>query len=321
MEAMAPVPGGVYLDMTLGGAGHSSRILELSAPDGKLYAVDRDQDAIAHASERLKPHEGRFEIRCCRFSEVADWVDKAACDAVLMDLGISSPQVDWGHRGFSFLKDGNLDMRMGKDEVTTAADIVNQWSEDELIRLFRAYGEEPRSRRIARAIVEARSLKPFETTLDLAGCIEKVIGRRGDKIHPATKVFQALRLQVNDELGQLAKGMVAAWKVLKEGGRLVTISFHSLEARMVKQFGNYWSRDYLPGDAMDTPGLRKPKAAVAKWAPRKAVKPSVAETKRNFRARSAQLRTIVKIKDLPLGEEMDWQQQSFGSMNARPFGS
>ena len=318
MAAIDPKAGGVYLDMTLGGAGHSKQILERSGPDGMLYAVDRDQDAIEFAQERLKPFTGRFEIRRSRFSEVSDWLGEGICDGVLMDLGISSPQVDWGHRGFSFLKEGQLDMRMGADEEETAADIVNQWSEDALIRIFREYGEEPRSRRIARAIVETRLVKPFETTLELAGCIEKLLGRRGDKKHPATKVFQALRLQVNDELGQLANGLVAAWKVLKVGGRLVTISFHSLEARMVKQFGNHWSRDYIPGDAMDTPALRSPKEAAAKWSSRKAIKASSAETNRNPRARSAQLRTIVKLRELPLGEERDWQKQSFGSSKINP---
>jgi 16S rRNA (cytosine1402-N4)-methyltransferase len=321
MEAMAPKAGGVYLDMTLGGAGHSSQILAKSSPDGMLYAVDRDKDAVNFAQGRLEPYAGRFEIRCCRFSEVSEWVGQGICDGVLMDLGISSPQVDWGHRGFSFLKDGNLDMRMGADDEVTAADIVNQWSEDELIRIFREYGEEPRSRRIAQAIVEARSVKPFETTLELAGCIEKLLGNRGDKKHPATKVFQALRLQVNDELGQLAQGLVAAWSVLKVGGRLVTISFHSLEARMVKRFGNHWSRDYKPGDAMDTPGLRTPKESVASWSPRRAVKPTAEETKRNPRSRSAQLRTIVKLRNLPSGEEMDWQKQPFDLKSAKRFGS
>ena len=238
-----------------------------------------------------------------------------------MDLGISSPQVDWGHRGFSFLKEGKLDMRMSADDEITAADIVNQWSEDELIRIFREYGEEPRSRRIARAIVETRSVRPFETTLELAGCIEKLLGRRGDKNHPATKIFQALRLQVNDELGQLAQGLIAAWKVLKEDGRLVTISFHSLEARMIKQFGNHWSRDYTPCDAMDTPGLRTPREPVARWFPRKAVKPSVAETRSNPRARSAQLRTMAKLKHLPLGEEMDWMKQPHRLRGTGHFGS
>ena len=318
MLAIDPKASGVYLDMTLGGAGHSIQILERSSPDGRLYAVDRDSDAIDFAQERLKPYTGRFEIRRSRFSDVASWLGEDACDGILMDLGISSPQVDWGHRGFSFLKEGKLDMRMGADEEETAADIVNAWSEDALIRIFYEFGEESRSRRIARAIVEARLVKPFETTLELAACIEKLLGRRGDKKHPATKVFQALRLQVNDELQQLSQGLVAAWKVLKEGGRLVTISFHSLEARMVQQFGNHWSRDYTPGDAMDTPALRKPREAVAKWSPRKAIKPSEEEIRRNPRARSAQLRTIVKLKNLPLGEEMDWQKQFVGSRKTNP---
>lgn len=307
LEALEPRSGGVYLDMTLGGAGHASLILDQSSPNGKLFGTDRDGDAIRAAGERLKPFEGRFEIRRCPFAEVADWLEEGTCDGVLMDLGISSPQVDWGHRGFSFLKAGNLDMRMNVEDQVTAAEIVNTWSSDDLIRIFRLYGEEPRARRVAQAITERRVVRPFETTLQLAECIESALGRRGDKHHPATRVFQALRMQVNDELGQLEQGLVAAWKVLKEHGKLVTISFHSLEARMVKQFGNFWSLDYRAGDAMDTPALRVPKEPCARWVSRKAVKPSVDEVRSNPRARSAQLRTLIKLRALPAGEEMDWK--------------
>jgi 16S rRNA (cytosine1402-N4)-methyltransferase len=308
LEALRPCPGGIYLDMTLGGAGHAAMILQQSAPDGRLFGTDRDEDAIRAAREKLKPFKGRFEVRRCRFAEALQWLEPESCDAVLMDLGISSPQVDWGHRGFSFLKLGKLDMRMGTDEEVTAAEIVNTWSEVELLRIFRLYGEEPRSRRIARGIVENRSMKPFRTTLELADCIEKSVGRRGEKNHPATRVFQALRMQVNDELGQLEAGLLAAWKLLRKGGRLVTISFHSLEARMVKQFASYWALDYDPGDRLDTPALRIQRRPCAQWSPRRATKPSAQEIRCNPRARSAQLRTLVKVQDLPAGRERDWKR-------------
>jgi 16S rRNA (cytosine1402-N4)-methyltransferase len=208
---------------------------------------------------------------------------------------VSSPQLDWAERGFSFMAEGPLDMRMDLRQPLTAADLVSRESEFELARIFWEFGEERQSRRFAKAIVEQRKVKPFTTTKELADFIEQLAPRHGKKTHPATQVFQALRIAVNDELGSLQCGIEGAVRILKPGGRLAVITFHSLEDRLVKEFGRERTRDYTFEGEVDVPELRKPRVAELRWVQRKAIQPSAAEVKANPRARSAQLRVLEKI--------------------------
>jgi 16S rRNA (cytosine1402-N4)-methyltransferase len=295
LEALKPAPGGRYADGTIGGAGHASAILRASAPDGWLYGCDRDGAAIEAARERLAEFAGRFELRRCAFRELPEWVPAGSCDGVLLDLGVSSPQLDWGERGFSLQREGPLDARMDDRQALTAAELVNNASMDELARIFWELGEERESRRIARSIVTHRESAPFQTTRQLGELIERIIPRRGRKTHPATRVFQALRLAVNDELGMVRTGLPAVWSLLKAGGRLAVITFHSLEDRAVKEFGRDLVRDYAPVGAVDIPELRRPKKPELKWITRKAVAPTAHEVAKNPRARSAQLRVMERI--------------------------
>lgn len=289
-------PGARVADGTLGGAGHAVAMLTAASPGGWLYGCDRDGVAIEAATARLNDagFAGQFEIRRGNYSELADWVPPASCDAVLLDLGVSSPQIDEPGRGFSFQHDGPLDMRMDLRQPLTAAALVNSWSEAELVRIFREYGDEPQARRFARAIAQDRVGRPFETTLQLASLIERLAPRFGSKKHPATRVFQALRMAVNDESRFLKSGLAAACTLLKPGGRLAVITFHSLEDRMVKEFGRERARDYtFPGE-VDVPELRTPIVPELKWVQRKAIVATEAELAENPRARSAQLRLLEK---------------------------
>jgi 16S rRNA (cytosine1402-N4)-methyltransferase len=293
--ALRLVAGGWYVDGTIGGAGHALMILKESAPDGRLFGCDQDEEAVKVATERLAGYAGRFEIRRGRFDELPDWVPFGSCDGVLMDLGVSSPQLDRSERGFSFLRDGPLDMRMDQRLEFTAAWWVNESPVEELARIFWELGGERESRRIARAIVHERKVCRFETTRQLAGLVEKVVPRHGQKTHPATRVFQALRMAVNDELGTLERGLPAVWKLLKPGGRLVVITFHSIEDRLVKEFGRELARDYTVPGGVDVPELRQPKTPELRLVARKAIQPSDAEIAGNPRARSAKLRVMEKI--------------------------
>ncbi len=295
VAALQPKPHGRYVDGTVGGAGHAAAILAASQPTGCLFGFDRDGVAVDTAKERLAGFAGRFEIRRGNFSEMADWIEAASCDGVLLDLGVSSPQLDVAERGFSFQKSGKLDMRMDQRQELTAAKLVNQTSVEELARIFWQYGDESDSRRIARAIERDRQMRPFETTQQLAELLERISPRRGSKTHPATKVFQALRIAVNDEMGSLQRGLDAALKILKPGGRLAVITFHSLEDRTVKEWGRKMARDYEVTGDVDIPELRKPVAPKIKLVHRKAIQPSEEEQKNNPRSRSAQLRVFEKI--------------------------
>jgi len=295
LTALKPRPGRCYADGTIGGAGHASIILAASSPTGWLFGCDRDGDAVEAARARLAEFAGRFEIRRGSFAELADWVPAAACDGVLLDLGVSSWQLDCPERGFSFQHDGPLDMRMDKRQSLTAADLVNGASSGELAKIFGELGGEREARRFAAAIVRDRERQKFKTTRQLAGLIEKILPRRGKKTHPATQVFQSLRIAVNDELGSLKCGLDAAVRILKPGGRLAVITFHSLEDRVVKDFGRARSRDYTFPGAVDVPELRKPRVPELKWVARKAVRPGAAELAVNPRSRSAQLRVMEKI--------------------------
>jgi 16S rRNA (cytosine1402-N4)-methyltransferase len=295
LEALQPHTGGRYIDATLGGGSHARAILEASSPDGFLYGCDRDAEAIRYAQEQLAPYSGRFELRQMNFSELDTWISPASCDGALMDLGISSLQLDKAERGFSFQQDGELDMRVNREEATTAADLVNQLSEAELTKIFQEYGQERESRRFARAIVKARQVRPFVTTRQLAELIERLHPRRGQRRHPATQMYQALRIAVNNEWKSLESGLAAAWSRLSRGGRLVTISFNSGEERIVKAWGREKSRDYTFDGEIDDPLLRRPAVPELKWVHRKAIHPTDAEVAQNPRARSAQLRVMEKL--------------------------
>jgi 16S rRNA (cytosine1402-N4)-methyltransferase len=295
LDALKPRPGGRYADGTVGGAGHAAIMLAASSPTGWLFGCDRDGGAVEVARARLAEFAGRFEIRHGNFAELADWVPAAVCDGVLLDLGVSSPQLDCAGRGFSFQHDGPLDMRMDTRQLLKAADLVNGASAEELVRIFGELGGERNARRFAGAIVRGRERQKFETTRQLAEMIEKISPRRGKKAHPATKVFQALRIAVNDEIGSLKRGLAAAVKTLKPGGRLAVITFHSLEDRVVKDFGRVRSRDYTFAGEVDVPELREPRVPELKWVTRKAIKPGAAEIAENPRSRSAQLRVMEKI--------------------------
>ena len=296
LDALKTKPGGRYADGTLGGAGHAESILAASSPTGWLFGCDRDGAAIEAAKKRLaEKYAGRFEIRRGNFDEMAGWIPAAGCDGVLLDLGVSSPQLDSPERGFSFQQDGPLDMRMDTRQTLTAAELVNGADAEELARIFWELGDERESRRFAKAMAHDREQRKFETTRQLAELIERLSPRRGKKTHPATKIFQALRIAVNDEMGSLKPGLAAAVKVLKPGGRLAVITFHSLEDRVVKEFGRERTRDYTFTGGVDVPELRRPRAPELKWVTRKAIKPGENELSDNPRSRSAQLRVLEKI--------------------------
>jgi len=295
LAALRPKPGGRCVDGTIGFGGHAAAILQASTPSGWLFGCDRDGAALEAAAARLAAFGRRFELKRGNFSELADWFERESCDGVLLDLGVSSPQLDRVERGFSFQQSGPLDMRMDTRQPLTAERLVNEASVDELIRIFRDLGEEPEARRLARVIENERRLRRFETTRQLAELIEKVSRRRGKRLHPATRVFQALRMAVNDELGSLRCGLEAALKILKPRARLAVITFHSGEARLVKEFGREHSRNYALLGEVDVPELRQPVPAKLKWVQRKAIRPGAEELAANPRARGAQLRVLEKI--------------------------
>jgi 16S rRNA (cytosine1402-N4)-methyltransferase len=295
LAALRVKPGGRYADGTIGGGGHAAVILTASAPTGWLSGCDQDGAAIEAALERLAEFAGRFEIRRGNFAELADWVAAGSCDGLLLDLGVSSPQLDSAERGFSFQQDGPLDMRMDTRQSLTAAELVNTLDADELAKIFWEFGGEEQARRFARAIEGDRRQRPFTSTGQLAGLIEHLAPRRGQRTHPATKVFQALRLAVNDEIGALGRGLAAGLKILKPGGRMAVITFHSLEDRLVKDFGRARARGYEFDGPVDMPELRRPRAPELQWVERKAVKPGAAELADNPRSRSAQLRVMEKM--------------------------
>lgn len=296
MTALDPKAGGTYVDGTLGSGGHAAAILRASAPTGWLFGCDRDGDALEAARARLAAvFAGRFELRRGNFAELSNWVPAGSCDGVLLDLGVSSPQLDRAERGFSFQQDGPLDMRMDARQALTAAELVNSASADELAKIFWDYGDESDSRRMARAIERDRQVRRFETTRQLAELMERISPRHGRKAHPATRVFQALRIAVNDEIGSLRRGLTGAVRLLKPGGRLAVITFHSLEDRVVKEFGREQARDYVVLGEVDVPELRQPRVPVVRLVTRKAIGAGDAEVAANPRARSAQLRVMEKI--------------------------
>jgi 16S rRNA (cytosine1402-N4)-methyltransferase len=292
LEVMAIHSTGRYGDGTVGGAGHAAAILEASSPTGWLYGCDRDGEALQAAIRKLSSYAGRFELRQGNFADLETWIEPGTLDGVLLDLGISSLQLGEAARGFSLVEQGPLDMRMDPTQGTTAADLVNTASAEELAKIFWEYGGEEKSRRIAKAIEHDR---PFQTTRQLAQLIERISPRGGRKTHPATQVFQALRIAVNDEMGSLKRGLAGAVRLLKPGGRLAVITFHSSEDRVVKEFGRQLSRGYEVEGDVDVPELRRPVPAVLKILTRKAIKAGESEIRDNPRSRSAQLRAYEKI--------------------------
>jgi len=288
---LEPGKGGLFADGTLGGGGHTEALLQAGA---SVKGVDRDAEARAYASQRLERFGDRFEAVAGRFSEMAALAQAGnwgGLDGILLDLGVSSHQLDEGDRGFSFRFEGPLDMRMGRSE-TTAADLVNGWDEAQLRQLFWDLGEEKSGRKIAAWIVKERERKPFETTLQLADGIEALLGRRG-RTHPATRVFQALRMEVNDELGELRRFLDLAPDLLKPGGRLAIITFHSLEDRIVKQVFRDCSRAEI--DRPEWPAPRPNPRCFYRLLTRKGIAPSPGEIAENPRSRSSRLRIVERL--------------------------
>lgn len=295
LEGMVLAEDGWYVDATYGRGGHSGEILARLDERGRLLALDKDPAAVADARARFAA-DARFDVVHSGFESLAavvrPWLGRHALSGVLLDLGVSSPQLDEAARGFSFLRDGPLDMRMDTSTGRTAAEWLATVGEAELIRVLRQFGEEPRARRIAAAIVAARARAPLETTGQLADVVASAAGYVRGRKHPATRVFQAIRIAVNDELGALERALEQSVELLAGGGRLLVISFHSLEDRMVKRFmaagarGNpvYAGLPSMPAEARPTLRLIG-----------SLVRPSAAEQARNPRARSARLRIAERL--------------------------
>lgn len=304
LAALRPKGGGRYLDATFGGGGHTRALLDASSPDGQVLALDADPLAVDRANELAKIPSNRERLLTARanfdsLESVANLHDMLPLDGILFDLGLSSFQLDSAERGFAFRLDGPLDMRLDPTHGQPAAHLVNTLAAPELADIFFHFGEEPRSRRIAAAIVRERDRAPIGTTTRLADIIQDAVGgRRGTPTHPATRSFQALRIAVNNELDALQQALIAAANSLASGGRLVVISFHSLEDRIVKRFIAAQSATCvcppeLPVCACDiTPALRKIGGAV---------RASEAERLANPRSRSAILRVAERTGDAPRG--------------------
>lgn len=297
LELLAPQTGRSYIDGTVGAGGHSAGLLEASAPDGRLLGFDRDKEALSFAKQRLLAYGERVALvhdSYGNMGHVAPLMGFEKVDGILLDLGLSSRQLEDSERGFSFLREGPLDMRFDRAQGQTAADLVNHLDARSLADIFWRYGEERLSRKYARAIIEAR---PIETTARLAEVIEGVAPQhvRRKRIHPATQVFQALRIAVNQELAELERGLPAAINLLRGGGRVAVISFHSLEDRFVKNYFRDLSRDCVcpPRQPVCTCDAQ----AVVRVISRKAIMPGADEVDTNPRSRSARLRVAEKLEN------------------------
>ncbi len=296
LEALRPKAESLLADGTVGGGGHAAALLTASGPTGRLVGCDRDGQAVEAAKARLSEYQGRFEIRQGNYAEMAEWIEPGSCDGVLLDLGVSTVQLGLAERGFSFQLDGPLDMRMDQRQELTAAELVNEAGVEELAEIFWRFGDVAQPRQLAREIARRRQTERLERTAQLAELVERIRPRAGSKTHPATKVFQALRMAVNDEIGSLERGLEGAVRILKPGGRLAVITFHSVEDRVVKEFGRRLSRDYESPGVVDVPELRRPRPPRLRWVWRRALKPGEAETRSNPRSRSAQCRVMEKLK-------------------------
>ncbi len=288
-------PSGTYIDCTIGGAGHSLAILEKLTKHGRLIGIDADQQAIHFANERLQRFKNRFQLFNVNFSALADVMQDANIshvEGILLDLGVSSYQINNGQRGFSYLTDGPLDMRMNRDQKLTARDIINNYSKDELSSIFREYGEERQARAIARAIVNKRKQSPVKTTKELSDIIRRIVPQKFH-IKSLSRVFQAIRIRANDELINLANVLEHSIPILMEGGRLVVISYHSLEDKIVKTFLRKQSNPCTcPTSFPECICHKKP---TVKILTKRVVKPSEEEINTNKRSRSARLRAAEKI--------------------------
>lgn len=295
LEALVTAPKGVYVDGTLGNGGHAAAILEQLEEGGTLVGFDRDIDAIERVKEKLKGEKGqRVELVHDNYASMADQLDRLGIgkvDGLLLDLGVSSFQLDVAERGFSFQQDAPMDMRMDQTQGPTAADVVNEASEQELADLIYRYGEDRASRRIARAIVEARARQRVETTGQLAAIVERAKGgRKGRKTHPATQTFQALRMAVNDELAGIERVLETMVGRMAQGGRMAVLTFHSLEDRLVKQFFN---RHVPREESLQQGGVKRIyEEPPVKWIWKKPLVATAQEQADNPRSRSAKLRAV-----------------------------
>ncbi|HEU4619343.1 MAG TPA: 16S rRNA (cytosine(1402)-N(4))-methyltransferase RsmH [Gammaproteobacteria bacterium] len=297
LDGLAVAAAGSYVDATYGRGGHSAKILERLGGQGRLLALDKDRQAVASGLRRFGA-DPRFTIVHCGFEDfeavVRPWLGPGPLSGALFDLGVSSPQLDEGARGFSFTKEGPLDMRMDTSRGPTAAEWLASVDVDELADVLRRYGEEPKARRIAAAIVRARERSPIETTTQLADVVAAAArgGKQRQRIHPATRVFQAIRIAVNRELESIEKGLAECVEMLAPGGRVAVISFHSLEDRIVKRFFAREARGDPRYAGLPTmPAEARPRLRLVG----RLVRPSAAEVARNPRARSARLRVAEKL--------------------------
>ncbi|GAB4573114.1 MAG: 16S rRNA (cytosine(1402)-N(4))-methyltransferase RsmH [Rhodothalassiaceae bacterium] len=307
IAALAPAPGACFVDGTFGAGGYSRALLG-AAEDVRVYAIDRDPEAIRRGAALAAASGGRLILIEGRFSQMEELLARHGIrqvDGIVLDIGVSSFQLETGARGFSFQIDGPLDMRMGR-EGETAADVLNRSDEQTLTDIFRRLGEEPQARRIARAVIAARAVRPLSSTREFADLVERALGGRrkgpAGRTHPATRSFQALRIHVNDELGELERALLAAERLLVPGGRLAVVSFHSLEDRIVKTFlaeragrRDSVSRHRPPDPARrPAPSFRLPRTG--------GIVPGAAERESNPRARSARLRVAIRT-DAPAWEQ------------------
>ncbi|MGP4072556.1 16S rRNA (cytosine(1402)-N(4))-methyltransferase RsmH [Piscibacillus sp. B03] len=301
---------GIYVDCTLGGAGHSLKIVEQLSSEGRLIAFDQDLKAIQYAKEILSDYKDRITLVHENFEQLEEELDELGIkqvDGIIFDLGVSSPQLDEAERGFSYQHDAPLDMRMNQDSSLSAYEVVNEWAFEDLVRIFSRYGEEKFSKQIARKIEKARENQPIKTTYELVDLIKDGIPafarRKGG--HPAKRVFQAIRIAVNDELSVFEKALEQAAKKVKIGGRIAVITFHSLEDRICKQSMKKWSSS--PPIPKDIPVMPDEVEPPFKLITRKPIIPSESELEENRRSRSAKLRIVEKVKE--------WEEQY--SMNRR----
>jgi 16S rRNA (cytosine1402-N4)-methyltransferase len=296
IKYLDPRSGKNFIDATLGFGGHAEKILEVIGLDGVLIGIDQDNDALEYARKRLEPHQGHFKPYLGNYTEISEAAQGVAITGgILADIGVSSYQLDKAERGFSFKEEGPLDMRMSKRNPLTAAEIVNEWEQDEITRLIREYGEERFASRIAKKIVEARTSKYIESTKDLAEIVRNATPRKfwPDRVDPATKTFQALRIVVNDELGVLREFLPKATELLEPGARLAVITFHSLEDRIVKEFMR--QRAYPCTCPPEFPKCVCGKSADVILVTKKPITANEEEIAVNPRSRSAKLRVIEKI--------------------------
>ena len=292
LQALNMQSGETCVDGTFGNGGYSQAILD--GADCNVIGLDRDPNVKLRADELAQAYPDRFRLIQTPFSKM-DALEIGSVDAVVLDIGVSSMQLDEAERGFSFMREGPLDMRMEQGGGPTARDAVLNLSVDELTQIFKVYGEEKRARHVANCILSAREAGDIQTTTDLAGILEQALGRRG-KTHPATRVFQALRIFINDELGELYRGLCAAEKLLKPGGRLVVVTFHSLEDRIVKSFFRRRAGE-VQGGSRYLPEVETQSVSASFDLPKRSVtKPSKTEIEENARSRSAKLRLAIRTR-------------------------